>query len=84
MYSPSFCVLFVCLFLIGKTVVVVVFLIFDCSLVFPTAQLVSACYYPVNVLFTQVPALFSDLFFFPGHSIWLTLSLFVAQICDRK
>lgn len=48
----------------GKTAVVVFFfLIFDCSLVFPTAQLVSARYYPVNVLFTQVPALFSDIFF---------------------
>lgn len=30
---------------------------------FPTAQIVSASYYPVNVLFTQVPALYSDFFF---------------------
>lgn len=44
----------------------------------------SAGYYPVNVLFMQLPALHSDFFFFPGHSVWVTLSLFVAQIYDRK
>lgn len=64
------------------------FLICDCSLVLPTAQLVSASYYLVNVLSPQVPAPYSGfsvvLFLFFPQGVQYTLSLLVAQICDRK
>lgn len=46
------CVLFACVYRI-------ILKICGCSLVFPIAQIVSANYCPVNVLFTQVSALLS-------------------------